>query len=135
LDEPTNHIDIDGKEQLEKQLLSSNATLLITSHDRRFLETVASRYLWINEGRLEEIHHLELFFASEPDGGYTGSPVASRSVNPTNDVGDAEQILERIVELEGLLLADRGRKPKFQKLKLQAEWSSEFEELNSQLEL
>lgn len=61
--------------------------------------------------------------------------MASRSVNPTNDVGDAEQILERIVELEGLLLADRGRKPKFQKLKLQAEWSSEFEELNSQLEL
>ena len=56
-------------------------------------------------------------------------------MNPTNDVGDAEQILERIVELEGLLLADRGRKPKFQKLKLQAEWSSEFEELNSQLEL
>ncbi len=62
-------------------------------------------------------------------------PVASRSVNPTKDVGDAEQILERIVELEDLLLENRGRKPKFQELKLQAEWSSELEELNSQLEL
>ncbi|MCZ6642524.1 MAG: ABC-F family ATP-binding cassette domain-containing protein [Gammaproteobacteria bacterium] len=133
MDEPTNHIDIDGKEQLEQQLLSSDATLLITSHDRRFLETVANRYLWINEGRLEEIHDPQLFFTSEPVGGYTGSLGESGSQHVT-EVRDAEQILERIVELEDLLLADRTRKIKFQKPKLQAEWASELEVLNSQLE-
>ncbi len=133
LDEPTNHIDIDGKEQLEQQLLSSDATLLITSHDRRFLETVANRYLWIHEGRLEEIHQPERFFTSEPEGGYTGTLGDSRIAIPTKDAPDAEQILERIVELEDLLVADRARKPKFQKLKLQAEWATELKDLNSQL--
>ena len=34
LDEPTNHIDIQGKEHLESQILESNATILITSHRR-----------------------------------------------------------------------------------------------------
>ncbi len=133
MDEPTNHIDIDGKEQLEQQLLSSDATLLITSHDRRFLETVASRYLWINEGRLEEIHNPALFFTSEPVGGYTGTLGETQITNREKDTRDAEQILERIVELEDLLLAERARKSKFQKLQLQAEWETELEILNSQL--
>ncbi len=39
LDEPTNHIDIQGREQLEHQLIECGATLLITSHDRRFYRT------------------------------------------------------------------------------------------------
>jgi ATPase subunit of ABC transporter with duplicated ATPase domains len=32
LDEPTNHIDLEGKERLEDELIRSAATLLITSH-------------------------------------------------------------------------------------------------------
>src|SRR5690606_32304574 len=64
MDEPTNHIDIDGKEELEEQLLGAGATLLITSHDRRFLTTVASRYLWIRDGGLREISDPAEFFAS-----------------------------------------------------------------------
>ena len=55
LDEPTNHIDIDGKEQLEEQLLDSGAAVLITSHDRRFLDTVAQRYVLIQGKRLVEV--------------------------------------------------------------------------------
>ncbi|PON12300.1 hypothetical protein C2W62_40315 [Candidatus Entotheonella serta] len=55
LDEPTNHIDLEGKEQLEEELISSAATLLITSHDREFIERLATRWLWIDQGQLREL--------------------------------------------------------------------------------
>jgi hypothetical protein len=41
--------------------------------------------------------------------------------------------LERIVELEEKLAADRGRKPKFQKPKLQQAWQAELQELYKQI--
>ena len=55
MDEPTNHIDIDGREELEAQLSESGATLLMTSHDRRFIDNVANRFVLVNGGRLGEI--------------------------------------------------------------------------------
>lgn len=41
LDEPTNHLDLPAIEQLEAALASFDGTLLLVSHDRRLLETVA----------------------------------------------------------------------------------------------
>ncbi len=54
LDEPTNHIDIEGKEQLEDQLKAGQNTLLFVSHDREFVQSVANRYLFIEDGELWE---------------------------------------------------------------------------------
>lgn len=62
LDEPTNHIDIQGKEELETQILDSKATVIITSHDRRFVDNIANRYLLIHSGQLREIHRPEAFY-------------------------------------------------------------------------
>ena len=41
LDEPTNHLDLPAIEQLEQALDSYDGTLLVVTHDRRLLETVA----------------------------------------------------------------------------------------------
>ncbi len=46
LDEPTNHLDITAREAIEAYLATAPATILVVSHDRRFLETVCER-LWV----------------------------------------------------------------------------------------
>jgi ATP-binding cassette subfamily F protein uup len=43
MDEPTNHLDVEGILWLEKLLKAQARAYLVVSHDRRFLETVASR--------------------------------------------------------------------------------------------
>jgi ATP-binding cassette subfamily F protein 3 len=49
LDEPTNHLDVVAREAIETFLLETPATMLVVSHDRRFLDTVCER-LWVVDG-------------------------------------------------------------------------------------
>jgi ABC transport system ATP-binding/permease protein len=52
LDEPTNHLDITGIEWLENMLLEAGITLLFVTHDRRFLDRVATRIVELDRGQL-----------------------------------------------------------------------------------
>lgn len=52
LDEPTNHIDIDTREILEESLLEFDGTILFISHDRYFINKVATRIVRIENKKL-----------------------------------------------------------------------------------
>ena len=49
LDEPTNHLDIDSKEVLEDALIEFDGSLLFVSHDRYFINRIATKVLEISE--------------------------------------------------------------------------------------
>ena len=52
LDEPTNHLDFDGIRWLEDLLVGSRAGLLFITHDRAFLDRVATRIVELDRGGL-----------------------------------------------------------------------------------
>ncbi len=52
LDEPTNHLDIDSVLWLEEFLTRLGATVIVVSHDRRFLRRVATRIVDLDRGNL-----------------------------------------------------------------------------------
>ena len=52
LDEPTNHLDVYMVEFLEKMILKSRFTLLFISHDRYFIDHIATRTIEIDDGTL-----------------------------------------------------------------------------------
>jgi ATP-binding cassette subfamily F protein uup len=54
LDEPTNHLDIDSIRWLEAFLLRSAATIVFVTHDRVFLEQLATRIIELDRGNLHD---------------------------------------------------------------------------------
>ena len=56
LDEPTNHLDIDAIQWVEQFLLKWEGSLLFISHDRRFMDNLATRFIEIDRGQLTEFN-------------------------------------------------------------------------------
>jgi len=52
LDEPTNHLDIDSREVLEENLLEFEGTILFISHDRYFVDKLASKIIELENNRI-----------------------------------------------------------------------------------
>lgn len=55
LDEPTNHLDLPIIEWLEGELAAMSSALVLISHDRRFLETLSRRTLWMDRGQTRSL--------------------------------------------------------------------------------
>ncbi|MES9739928.1 ATP-binding cassette domain-containing protein [Peribacillus frigoritolerans] len=51
-DEPTSHLDISGIEQLEKDLISFNGAILLTSHDKAFLNHLCTTIWEVEQGKV-----------------------------------------------------------------------------------
>lgn len=67
LDEPTNHLDAPSREALEKTLMEYEGTMLIISHDRYFINKLATRILYLTEnGAVEYLGNYD-YFAEKTD--------------------------------------------------------------------
>jgi len=54
MDEPTNHLDIASKNVLKRALKQFEGTLILVSHDREFLQDLASTVYSFREGGIKE---------------------------------------------------------------------------------
>lgn len=54
LDEPTNHLDVSARESLEEMLAGFPGTLLFVSHDRYFIDKLATRLWVVEDGRVQQ---------------------------------------------------------------------------------
>ena len=82
LDEPTNHLDIGSREVLEEALREFDGTVLFISHDRFFLDSVATRVLELENAKVLDWRgkYSELVERknSRSDGGYAGERLQKR---------------------------------------------------------
>ena len=62
MDEPTNHIDIDGQEKFEDAVISEGHTCIFVSHDRYMMEQVANKYYQVKKGVLVPVDSVEPFY-------------------------------------------------------------------------
>lgn len=65
LDEPTNHLDIKSREVLLEALQKFDGTVLIVSHDRHFLRSVATRVFEVDHGALRIFEGDYTYYLSE----------------------------------------------------------------------
>src|SRR5574340_725160 len=56
LDEPTNHLDLDAIEWLEGMLREFSGSVLLITHDRRFLDNVVTRIIELDRGKLSSFN-------------------------------------------------------------------------------
>ncbi len=82
LDEPTNHLDIGSREVLEEALREFDGTILFISHDRFFLDSVATRVLSLENAKIIDWRGKYSEYVerkkSQSDGGYAGERLQKR---------------------------------------------------------
>lgn len=112
LDEPTNHMDIIGKETLERILSDYNGTLLFVSHDRYFIKQIATSLLVFEEGRVTYdpygyAHYLEqLALANASASNEQNDKIEKKEKRKVINPGKEKAKLDaRIKKLEDLLAA------------------------------
>ena len=147
LDEPTNHLDLGAREALEDALKAFDGTLLFVSHDRRFIEAIATRIVLLEQNGLTFFNgtyteYLKSKTAAPPPAKTPSAPKATEGYRTKEERAKEAQTRNRIKELENaipLLQTEAER--------LNAEWiaraadyraaqelSAKIEELNEQIE-
>ena len=140
LDEPTNHLDIDSREALESALEEFDGTVIAVSHDRYFIEKLASRiielkpdgyvegdmfdYSVVNSGRAYT--EFREFVAARKE--KLGVLTAATSLGASDTVASKEQYLKNKQELA----AERKRARQVERLqKEMADLEAELDEIDA----
>lgn len=80
LDEPTNHMDIIGKEALEKMLNEYEGTVLFVSHDRYFISRIATGILEFSQSQVKQykMNYEDYLAEKQKEAGQGGSSIAAK---------------------------------------------------------
>jgi ATP-binding cassette subfamily F protein 3 len=116
LDEPTNHLDIASREVLELALKEYGGTVCFISHDRRFINALATKVLFFHEGSIELLHgnydDLEKIWLPRLLGGVTASSLERLDKDRQRDKQHAA--------------GSSGNKRDAQRKRLEAQWRNEL---------
>ena len=128
LDEPTNHLDIDSKEVLENALIDFDGTLLFVSHDRYFINRVATHVLELSEnGSILYLGDYDYYVEKKAEVEMTQAEEASTSnqVKEASPVNDYQAQKESQKEVRKLMRQIESLEAEIEELESQSQAISE----------
>ena len=128
LDEPTNHLDIDSKEVLENALIDFDGTLLFVSHDRYFINRVATHVLELSEnGSTLYLGDYDYYVEkkAEVEMSQTEETSTSNQVKETSSVNDYQAQKESQKEVRKLMRQIENLEAEIEELECQSQAISE----------
>lgn len=151
LDEPTNHLDIDSKEVLEDALIDFDGTLLFVSHDRYFINRVATKVLEISEegstlylgdydyylekkAELEELERLKAEEAQEKTATVVEKAPANDYQAQKANQKELRKLTRRIAEIENQLEEIEAREEEINQAMLATNDATELVDLQKELD-
>lgn len=128
LDEPTNHLDIDSKEVLENALIDFDGTILFVSHDRYFINRVATHVLELSEnGSILYLGDYDYYVdkKAEMDVSQTEETSTSNQVKEASSVNDYQAQKESQKEARKLMRQIESLEAEIEELETQSQAISE----------
>ncbi|HUI43751.1 MAG TPA: ABC-F family ATP-binding cassette domain-containing protein [Terriglobia bacterium] len=101
LDEPTNHLDLQAKDVLLAALEEFSGTVVFVSHDRYFIDKLATRIFEIADGRLQDYPGNYEDYLWQKGRSAAGSPVASISAGDSHPAPELAQPDRRLADPSG----------------------------------
>ena len=145
LDEPTNHLDIDAREALDEALRTFDGTIILTTHDRYLLNSVANKIVEIHGGSARTFDGNYDFFAQraarlrpKPPKKKPKTPAKTSPTSPTRPTGPTAADYEREIETAEARLAELtellGKPETYANGEIAAATQSEYHELSARIE-
>ncbi|QTA38415.1 ATP-binding cassette domain-containing protein [Thermosipho ferrireducens] len=91
LDEPTNHMDLETVEILEKALKEYKGSIMLVSHDEELIKNVCNRFFAIKDKKLVELKNLENY-----DTSYTNLKTKNPTKNKENNFEERKKVKNQI---------------------------------------
>jgi len=109
LDEPTNDLDIPGREALEAVLAQYGGAMIVISHDRYLLRRLGERVLWLHDGHATVVDRDYEAFERERTTGAAATDVkpAAAAILPTAATRERDQRLEVARDTRALAACER----------------------------
>ncbi|MBO1926688.1 ATP-binding cassette domain-containing protein [Thiomicrorhabdus sp. 6S2-11] len=122
LDEPTNHLDMETRDALEMALNDYSGALLLVSHDKHLLASIADQYWWVHQGMVELFYGDLDQYLSEQLKRIKQSAEAQKQMEGADDANKSQNKKQQRIEnanlrkqLDQLIKADLQRSRKLEK--------------------